>query len=180
MAEGEGLNKATMKDRIRAFLQGLANDSGHSASKLASAIYNEYDYWFDKHGVNICKADVVTDYRGRPWRLVNVLAAAMGIRIDQRDIDASRKSREKAQKAAVAEIERHYEDLKGKTKNEARRSELIMEEREAKQAVMQGKPQPRWYDDLTGPEVLWENVFNTIRNARNIKFMTPANTGPLT
>lgn len=169
-----------LKARLQAFFQGLANDSGHNASRLASGIWNEFDYWFDKHGQSLMKESEVTDYRGRPQRLLSALAGTMGIRLDTKDIKASEEMRQSAKKKAVADMRNHYKRLIKSTQNGVRRRELMMELREAEQRIKRGEPDARWYDDVTDPDILYENVFNTIRNARNIKFVTPANAGPLT
>lgn len=173
-------NELALKERLQAFFQGLANDSGHSASKLATGIWNSFDYWFDTHGKSLMKASEVTDYRGRPQYIGTALLNAIGIRIDSKDVEASEAIRMSSKKRAIADMEAYYKKRIMTTKNLVTRRELQKELVEAKRRIAQGHPDARWWDDLSDPGIVYENIFNMIRRAKNIRFVTPAMTGPTT
>lgn len=173
-------SELALKERLQAFFQGLANDSGHSASKLAAGIWNSFDYWFDAHGKSLMKASEVTDYRGRPQYIGTALLNAIGIRIDSKDVKASEAIRMSSKKRAIADMEAYYKKRIMTTKNLVTRRELQKELVEAKRRIAQGHPDARWWDDLSDPGIVYENIFNMIRRAKNIRFATPAMTGPTT
>jgi hypothetical protein len=145
------------KEAMRAFMQGVASDSGHTASKLASGIYNSFDYWWDKKFPDGQERLQVSDYMGREQYLVRSIADALALKITSTDLRQIEKRRKSAQTTAIKEMRHYYQLQRSNTTNPASERRLREEEAKYTQQIRAGRPVPRWYDE--SPE-------DTLRNVR--------------
>jgi hypothetical protein len=166
---GDGSSEVEMKELLRTMVQALADDSGHSFSKMASGIYNSFDWWFDAHGRSLMKDVEVQDYKGRPWFLATALLNMFGARLDIKDKRASERSRQLAKKSVISDMSRYYNDRIEKTRNPHEKQRLRNEFREAARRIKNGEPEPRWYDDTTHLRDVVNNAFYFIQNAPSLR-----------
>jgi hypothetical protein len=166
---GDGSSEVEMKELLRTMVQALADDSGHSFSKMASGIYNSFDWWFDAHGKSLMKDVEVQDYKGRPWFLATALLNMFGARLDIKDKRASERSRQLAKKSVISDMSRYYNDRINKTRNQHEKQRLRNEFKEAAQRIKNGEPEPRWYDDTSHIHDVVNNAFHFILNAPSLR-----------
>ena len=156
--DGGADGRVDAKEAFRAFMQGVASDSGHSASKLASGIFNSFDYWWDKAHPDGQERLQVSDYMGREQYLVKAVADALAVKITSTDLRQIQKRRVSAQTTAIKEMSNYYQQQRSNTTNPATQRRLRGEESKYIRQIKAGKPVARWYDE--SPE-------DTVRNVRN-------------
>lgn len=156
--DGGADGRVDAKEAFRAFMQGVASDSGHSASKLASGIFNSFDYWWDKAHPDGQERLQVSDYMGREQYLVKAVADALAVKVTSTDLSQIQKRRVSAQTTAIKEMSNYYQQQRSNTTNPATQRRLREEESKYIRQIKAGKPVARWYDE--DPE-------DTVRNVRN-------------
>lgn len=156
--DGGADERVDAKEAMRAFFQGVASDSGHTASKLASGIYNSFDYWWAQKFPDGQERIQVSDYMGREQYLVKSLADALAIKVTSTDLKQIQKRRESAQTLALKEMKHYYQQQRSNTTNPSTIRRLRNEEAEFTRQIKQGKPVAKWYDE--SPADTWMNVRN--------------------
>lgn len=170
MSDGGEDGKWSPQELTFAFLQGVANDSGHLASKAASALYNSPDYygrWYASHGGEIEKGLQVKDYAGRTQYLVKVLADALAIKITSYDLKTIDENRRKAQDKAVSNVKYWYSNQEKLTTNPEMKRRIREEMAAEIKTIRAGKPSKRWYDET--PQDTYMNVLNYLASKTTAK-----------
>lgn len=157
-ADGGADGRVDAKEAMRAFMQGVASDSGHTSSKLASGIYNSFDYWWNQRFPDGQERLQVSDYMGREQYLVKSLADALAIKITSTDLKQIEKRRRAARTTAIQQMKYYYSQQRSQTTNPASIRKLRELEAQYVKQINAGRPVPQWYDET--PEDTWKNVRN--------------------
>lgn len=171
-ADGGRDGHVDAKERMRAFMQGVAMDSGHTASKLASGIYNSFDFWWNEFHPDGQERLQVSDYMGREQYLVKAIADALALKITSTDMKQIEKRRQSARTKAIAGVKDYYQQQRSYTTNPTTIQRLRREEAEKTLRIKQGKPVPQWYDEA--PADTWQNVENFFAGRFGITTSTPS------
>ena len=171
-ADGGRDGHVDAKERMRAFMQGVAMDSGHTASKLASGIYNSFDFWWNEAHPDGQERLQVSDYMGREQYLVKAIADALALKITSTDMKQIEKRRQSARTKAIAGVKDYYQQQRSYTTNPTTIQRLRREEAEKTLRIKQGKPVPQWYDEA--PADTWQNVENFFAGRFGITTSTPS------
>lgn len=155
-ADGGADGHVDAKEAMRAFMQGVANDSGHTASKTASGIYNSFDYWWNQRFPDGQERLQVSDYMGREQYLVKAVADALALKITSTDLRQIEKRRKTARTTAIQGMKQYYKQQRSLTTNPATIRSLRDAESKNIAQINAGRPVPQWYDET--PEDTWMNV----------------------
>lgn len=149
---------------VRQGVGGLANDSGHQASKLVSGAWNSLsDVRQGEVSKAIREAAHVQDYRGRDQSLIRALVdflplPTLGGRLEVRAINEVQKQRGNAKREAMSTMESEHtkrtQHMRGKDKQRADE-----QHRKAMKEIQEGKPSLRWYES---PADAAQNAFGAI------------------
>lgn len=170
-ADGGVDGKVDAKEAFRAFMQGVANDSGNSASKVASGIYNSFDYWWQRSHPDGQTRIQVSDYMGREQYLVKSLADALAIKVSSVDVSQIEKRRRSAQMKAAQDTKHYYQQQRSLTTNPETIQRLNAAQARDVATILSGKPSS-WYDEA--PEDTWRNVRNAFADTLSRR-STPTN-----
>jgi hypothetical protein len=143
---------------VRAGWQGVAQDSGHQASKLMAAIPNSIN--FDAVGERVASSAFV-DYRGRTPYLAATMADLFGIRIESRLNNEVRTQTHKAKAAIAAEMRKNF-GQQHPVKDASywkKRKQLEQSIRE----IQSAEPSLRFYEK---PQEMWTNLVNALGNIK--------------
>ncbi len=143
---------------VRAGWQGVAQDSGHQASKLMAAIPNSIN--FDAVGERVASSAFV-DYRGRTPYLAATMADLFGIRIESRLNNEVRTQTHKAKAAIAAEMRKNFGQ-----QNPVKDASYWKKHKQLEQSIREiqsAEPSLRFYEK---PQEMWTNLVNALGNIK--------------
>lgn len=137
-------------ETFHAAVQGLAEDSGHQASKLISGAWNSMSDVAKRDAAQrIREAAYIQDYRGRNQHIVRALLDIFpvlgGSRIEVRANNEVAESVKLAKQRSVADMKSEFaqrtRNMRGKRLEEEKR-----QYNKSRQEILDGKPSLRWFE----------------------------------
>ena len=159
--------KNSFREFVGQFLQGIANDGGHLASKGASAIFNSFDYWWEQNYGKFDEAMRVQDYSKREYYLAKFFLDAVGLKVDSTTKADMKRRDSAARRAAIASGNSELKKKLAKTSNPQTRRQLQRDFADMVKRVKKGKPEPRLYDQYSS-DTLW-NVMQAITQSKGLR-----------